>query len=189
MALIYYAVYKPYNMLSQFTDPAGRKTLASLYDFPKDVYPVGRLDMDSEGLLILTNDKKLNDFLLNPKHIHEKEYYVQVEGIPTRDALQKLRDGVVIEKKKTLPANAFKIDDTGFPERIPPIRERKNVPTGWISLTITEGRNRQVRKMTAAAGYPTLRLVRIRIKNISLGNMKSGEVRLLNKDEIAGLKA
>ena len=189
MALVYYIVNKPFGVLSQFIDKDGRKTLASLYNFPKDVYPVGRLDLDSEGLLILTNDKKLNDFLLNPKHIHEKEYYAQVEGIPVRDALQKLRDGVVIEGKKTLPAKILKIDDPKFPERIPPIRERMNIPTSWISLTISEGRNRQVRKMTAAVGYPTLRLVRVRIKNISLQNLNSGEVRILKNDEIAELKA
>lgn len=185
--LKYFAIYKPYGVLSQFTDKEGRKTLKTLYNFPKDVYPVGRLDMDSEGLLLLTNDKKLVDFLLNPKNKHEREYYVQVEGIPTEEALEKLREGVIIEKKKTLPAKVKIIDDPKFPPRIPPIRERRTIPTFWISIVIAEGRNRQVRKMTAAVGYPTLRLVRVRIKNIFLGQLKSGEVRELNKNEIEGL--
>lgn len=185
--LKYFAIYKPYGVLSQFTDKEGRKTLKTLYNFPKDVYPVGRLDMDSEGLLLLTNDKKLVDFLLNPKNKHEREYYVQVEGIPTEEALEKLREGVIIEKKKTLPAKVKIIDDPKFPPRIPPIRERRTIPTFWISIVIVEGRNRQVRKMTAAVGYPTLRLVRVRIKNIFLGQLKSGEVRELNKNEIERL--
>ena len=172
MPLKYFAVYKPYGMLSQFTDTSGRQTLSDLYNFPKDVYPVGRLDMDSEGLLLLTNDKSLTDYLLNPKSMHEKEYYVQVEGNPTKEALKQLRAGVIIEKKKTLPAKAKLIDEPGFPPRVPPIRVRKTIPTSWISLIITEGRNRQVRKMTAAIGFPTLRLVRVRIKNILLRNMQ-----------------
>jgi 23S rRNA pseudouridine2457 synthase len=188
MSLKYYAVHKPYGILSQFTSSEGKKTLKELFDFPKDVYPVGRLDLDSEGLLILTNDKILTDHLLNPKQKQEKEYYVQVDGIPTKEALEKLRQGVVIEGKKTLPANVKIISNPDFPPRVPPIRERKTIPTSWISLTITEGRNRQVRKMTAAIGFPTLRLVRVRIKNILMGKMKSGEVRFLTEREIKGLK-
>lgn len=184
----YFALHKPYGILSQFTDNAGRKTLKDIFDFPKDVYPVGRLDMDSEGLLLLTDDKSLTDFLLNPKHKSEKEYFIQVEGIPTKEALQKLQNGVIIEGKKTLPAKAKLIEEPGFPPRTPPIRERKNIPTSWISLTIIEGRNRQVRKMTAAVGIPTLRLIRVRIKNIKLGKMNSGEVRTLTAKELAGLK-
>lgn len=183
----YYALNKPYGVLSQFTDKEGRKTLKSLYNFPKDVYSVGRLDMDSEGLLLLTNDKRLFDFLLNPKNKHEKEYFVQVDGIPTEEALNKLREGVIIEGRKTLPAKVKKIDAPKFPPRIPPIRERKTIPTSWISITIVEGRNRQVRKMTAAVGYPTLRLVRVRIKNIKLGSLKPGEVRELTQKEIDNL--
>lgn len=162
--------------------------LKDLYNFPKDVYPVGRLDMDSEGLLLLTNDKSLTDYLLNPKNKHDKEYYVQVEGIPTEGALKKLSDGVIIEGKKTLPAKAKVILDPKFPPRIPPIRERKKIPASWISITITEGRNRQVRKMTAAVGFPTLRLIRVRIKNIVIGNLKNGEVRTLTEQEIEGLR-
>ena len=188
MTLKYFAVYKPYGVLSQFTDTEGRNTLKNIFNFPKDVYPVGRLDMDSEGLLLLTNDRYLTDYLLNPQNRHEKEYYVQVEGIPTKEALKKLQEGVVMEGKKTLPAKAKLIEEPGFPPRIPPIRERKTIPTSWISLTITEGRNRQIRKMTAAVGFPTLRLVRVRIKNILLANMKSGEVRPLTNCELINLK-
>jgi len=185
--LRYFALNKPYGVLSQFTDKEGRRTLKSLYNFPKDVYPVGRLDMDSEGLLLLTNDKFLTNYLLNPKYKHEREYFVQVEGIPTSEALQRLRDGVEIENKKTLPAKVKIIEEPDFPPRIPPIRERKKIPTSWISITLIEGRNRQVRKMTAAVGFPTLRLVRVRIKNILLGDLKFGEVRELTKTEIEGL--
>ncbi len=184
----YFVINKPYGVLSQFTDSEGRRTLKDFGPFPKSVYPVGRLDKDSEGLLLITNDKSITDFLLNPKYKHEKEYFAQVEGIPTEEALEKLRDGVVIEGKKTLPAKVKIIDDPGFHERITPIRERKSIPTTWISLTITEGRNRQVRKMTAAVGFPTLRLVRVGIKNISLNNLKLGEVRILTVEEINGLR-
>ncbi len=184
----YFAINKPYGILSQFTDNEGRRTLKDFGPFPKSVYPVGRLDKDSEGLLLITDDKSLTDFLLNPKYKHEKEYFAQVEGIPTDEAMSKLQEGVIIEGKKTLPAKVKIIDDPNFPERIPPIRERKTIPTTWISLIITEGRNRQVRKMTAAVGFPTLRLVRIRIKNILLNKLKEGEVRTLTVEEINGLR-
>lgn len=184
----YFLLNKPYGVLTQFTDKENRPTLSSLYKFPKDVYPVGRLDLDSEGLLLLTNDKSLTNFLLNPKFKHEREYYVQVEGIPTEEAIKKLCDGVIIENRKTLPAKVKMIDDPNFEKRNPPIRERKNIPTSWLSITIYEGRNRQVRKMTAAVGYPTLRLVRVRIENILLGNLKSGEVRKLTIEKINQLK-
>lgn len=185
--LKYFAINKPYGVLSQFTDKEGRRTLESLFNFPKDVYPVGRLDMDSEGLLILTNDKFLTNYLLNPKNKHEREYFVQVEGIPTPEVLQKLSDGLIIEGRKTLPAKVKLIEEPDFPPRIPPIRERKTIPTSWISITLIEGRNRQVRKMTAAVGFPTLRLVRVRIKNILLGKLKFGEVRELTESEIEDL--
>lgn len=186
--LYYFIINKPYGVLSQFTDDEGRKTLSDLYDFPNDVYPVGRLDMDSEGLLLLTNDKELNHQLLNPKFRHEREYYVQVEGIPNAAAADRLRNGVVIENKKTLPAK-FKILETPppFPERVPPIRERKSIPATWISLTLIEGRNRQVRKMTATAGYPTLRLVRVRIENIHLNGLQPGKTKELDNKIIQEL--
>jgi len=175
-------------MLSQFTDNDGRKTLSDIANFPKQVYPVGRLDFDSEGLLLLTDDKVLTDFLLNPRYKHEREYYVQVEGIPGNDDLQKLANGIIIQGEKTLPAKAKLITNPLFPPRIPPIRERKTVPTSWISLTLTEGKNRQVRKMTAHIGFPTLRLIRVRIKNIKIGKMLEGSYRELTDKEILKLK-
>ncbi|MFA3782178.1 pseudouridine synthase [Melioribacteraceae bacterium 4301-Me] len=183
----YFILNKPYGYLSQFTDKYGNLTLSHLFSFPKNVYPIGRLDKDSEGLLILSNDKKLVNFLLNPKNKHEREYFVQVEGVPTRQALDKLESGVFIQERITLPAKVKLIKEPNFPPRIPPIRKRKNIPTSWLSITLIEGKNRQVRKMTAAVGYPTLRLVRVRIKNIKLGNLKPGEARELTLDEIKGL--
>jgi 23S rRNA pseudouridine2457 synthase len=173
----YFLLNKPYGVLTQFTDKENRKTLSSLYKFPQDVYPVGRLDFDSEGLLILSNDKTLTSILLDPKNKHEREYFVQVEGIPTERDLQKLRNCILLKDGKTLPAKVKIIDDPQFPKRIPPIRERKNIPTCWLSITLIEGRNRQVRRMTAAIGFPTLRLVRVRIKNLVLGKLKPGEVK------------
>jgi 23S rRNA pseudouridine2457 synthase len=187
--LFYFILNKPYGVLSQFTDKLKRKTLAGFYDFPKDVYPIGRLDMDSEGLLLLSNDKELVDFLLNPINRHEKEYYAQVEGIPDEISLKQLEEGVIIEGKKTLPAKAGIIDDPRFPPRKPPIFPRKNKSVCWLSVIITEGRYRQVRKMTASVGYPTLRLVRVRIKNVELGDLKPGEVRGLTPGEVEILKS
>ena len=180
----YFILHKPYGVLTQFTDKENRKKLSSLYKFPKDVYPVGRLDLDSEGLLLLSNDKKLTDYLLNPQNEHEREYFVQVEGIPTEQELQKLRDGIILKDGKTLPVKVKIIDDPNFPPRIPPIRERKNIPTCWLSIILIEGKNRQVRRMTAAIGYPTLRLVRVRIKNILLENLEIGSVKKMNESEV-----
>ena len=180
----YFVLNKPYGVLSQFTSESGKKTLGDIYDFPPEVYPVGRLDLDSEGLLLLTDDKTLTDFLLNPINRHEREYYIQVEGIVSADELKMLESGIIIEGKETLPAKAKKADNFIIDPRIPPIRLRKNIPDSWISLTLTEGRNRQVRKMTAAIGHPTLRLIRVRIKNILLGKLKPGEVRKLTQTEI-----
>ena len=187
--LFYFILNKPYGVLSQFTDKLKRKTLAGFYDFPKDVYPVGRLDLDSEGLLLLSNDKEMVDFLLNPVNRHEKEYYAQVEGIPDEVSIKQLEEGVIIEGKKTLPAKAAIIDEPNFPPRKPPIFPRKNKSVCWLSVVVTEGRYRQVRKMTASVGYPTLRLVRVRIKNIQLGNLKPGEVRELTPGEVEILKS
>jgi 23S rRNA pseudouridine2457 synthase len=184
----YYIINKPYNVLCQFTDKEGRETLADYFKGEKDVYSAGRLDRDSEGLLILTNDNSLNSLLLNPVNKHEREYYVQVEGVPQKDELDRLQKGVVIEGKITLPAKAKLIDDPGFPPRSVPNRERKNIPTSWISLTLVEGRNRQVRKMTAAVGHPTLRLIRVRIKNIKLEGLAAGAVRPLTPSEVSLLK-
>jgi 23S rRNA pseudouridine2457 synthase len=185
----YFAIYKPYNMLSQFTDEGNHTGLGHLYDFPKDIYPVGRLDADSEGLLLLTNDNFLKHRLLEPKFGHQRTYWVQAEGIPTPEALAQLRQGVIIriDKKdhKTLPAQAQLIPEPDIlPERNPPIRYRADIPTAWLSLSISEGKNRQVRRMTAAVGFPTLRLVRYAIEDLVLGNCKSGEVWELEKEEV-----
>jgi len=185
----YYALYKPFGVLSQFTSEEGEKTLKSIGDFAKDIYPIGRLDKDSEGLLILSNDKQLVDLLLNPKHKHEKEYFVKVEGVPDDESLKKLADGVVIQGYKTLPAKVRRISEPKLPERIPPIRFRKNIPANWLSIIITEGKNRQVRRMTASVGYPTLRLVRVRICNVHLHNLNVGEIRELSNAEIKELKS
>lgn len=184
----YFIFNKPYGVLSQFTDRGGRKTLKDFFNFPGDVYPVGRLDMDSEGLLLLTNDKSLTDFMLNPVNKHEREYLVQVEGEPAPADLRLLSKGLFIEGIKTLDAKAVKIKEPDLWERIPPIRERKNIPVSWLKVTLIEGRNRQIRKMTAKIGYPTLRLIRIRIKNILLDNLIPGKTRELLNTEVEKLK-
>jgi 23S rRNA pseudouridine2457 synthase len=185
----YYVFYKPYLTLSQFTSQEGKQTLADYVSLAKDVYAVGRLDYDSEGLLILTNDAELNHRLLNPNHKHVREYWAQVEGSITQQALNELSKGVTIsidgKPHKTLPAmaKAFTIEPL-VAERNPPIRFRKNIPTSWISLALTEGKNRQVRRMTAKVGFPTLRLIRHRIENITLQQMQPGELKQLSKQEM-----
>lgn len=176
-------------MLSQFSAEGDKPILTQLSDFPRDVYPVGRLDADSEGLLILTNDKELNHRLLNPKFKHQRTYITQVEGSVTNEAVLKLCIGVsiTIEGKayQTLPAKARILTiDPALPDRNPPIRFRKNIPTSWIELTLHEGKNRQVRKMTAVTGFPTLRLVRKSIEGITLGDMQPGDVIKLQKENI-----
>ena len=183
----YYKIYKPYGVLSQFTDSQKRPTLKGLFEFPVNVYPVGRLDMDSEGLLILTDDKSLTDFLLNPVYKHTREYFVQVEGIPDENSLKLFKEGIIVKEKRTLPAEAELINTPLLPSRNPPVRYRKNIPDSWIKITLTEGKNRQVKRMTAAIGFPTLRLVRIRVENINLNSMIPGEVRELSDIEIKGL--
>jgi 23S rRNA pseudouridine2457 synthase len=185
----YCIIYKPFNVLSQFTSQEGKQTLKDYFDVPKDVYPVGRLDYDSEGLLILTNDKKLNHALLNPAHEHIREYWVQVDGAITQKAINELQQGVIISvdgKKHTTKKCFVALFDEApsVPERNPPIRFRKNIPTSWIKLTLTEGKNRQVRKMTAAVGFPTLRLIRHSIEKLTIEGLMPGEMRLLQKKEI-----
>ena len=161
------ALNKPCGVLSQFTpDHPGQRTLSE-FALPKNVYPLGRLDRDSEGLLLLSDEPGLSTKLLDPKNAHPRTYWAQVEGEVTEDALQKLRKGVVIEGRKTLPAEAKQIHPD-LPPRDPPIRVRQNIPTSWIELTLREGRNRQVRKMTASVGFPTLRLIRVRIGKFDL---------------------
>ncbi len=165
---------KPFNVLCQFTDSAGRKTLAD-YIKIKNVYPAGRLDYDSEGLVVLTDDGILQNEISNPKNKMPKTYWVQVEGMITEEALDKLRNGINLKNFKTKSAKAKTIDQPQIWERIPPIRERKTIPTSWIELAITEGKNRQVRRMTAAVGFPTLRLIRYSIGNWKLNNLLPGE--------------
>jgi 23S rRNA pseudouridine2457 synthase len=172
----YILFYKPFDVLSQFSPENGKQTLADFMSLPKDIYPVGRLDYDSEGLLLLTNDNDIKHRFTDPKFDHAKTYLVQVERIPSEESLLQLRNGVVIEGKKTKLASALLLhSEPALPPRSIPIRFRKTIPTAWIELTITEGRNRQVRKMTAAVGHPTLRLVRVKIGNISIENLKPGE--------------
>ncbi len=183
----YYKIFKPYGMLSRFTDAEGRPTLKDLYSFPEDVYPVGRLDADSEGLLLLTNDKSLTDALLNPFNRHKREYWVQVEGVPDEEDITALKKGVFIKGRKTLPAQAEILPDPVVPPRDPPIRFRKNIPETWIRIILMEGKNRQIRRMTASVGYPTLRLIRVSIEQIKLGKMNSGDVKRLTENEISYL--
>ena len=162
MAHRYLLLYKPYNVLSQFTDRASCGDRATLKDYVSvpGVYPVGRLDRDSEGLLLLTDDGPMQHRLSHPKFYHYRQYWVQVERVPSEDALVQLRQGVVIRGYKTRPAIVRKIAEPDLPPRDPPIRYRKQVPTAWLEMTLSEGKNRQVRRMTAAVGFPTLRLVR-----------------------------
>ncbi len=166
----YIIFFKPYGVLSQFTQPdnSDKRTLSE-FSFPKEVYSVGRLDYDSEGLLILTDDARLNQHLLDPGNQHDRTYLAQVENIPSDEQLEMLRRGVVLDQRKTLPAAAQLVPgQPALPERSVPIRFRKNIPTAWIMLTLREGRNRQVRRMTAACGCPTLRLVRVAIGRLDL---------------------
>lgn len=200
------AFNKPYGVLSQFTvETPGQRTLAE-FGFPKHVYPIGRLDADSEGLLLLSDEPELNERLLHPRHAHEREYWAQVERIPAAEALEQLAGGIVIQGHKTLPCRAWILKPqptvtrvgsragasaehtsaatsrvltnaatVALPPRDPPIRYRKIVPDCWIGLELIEGKNRQVRRMTAAIGHPTLRLVRVRIGDLRLGELRTGE--------------
>ncbi len=170
---------KPYRVLCQFRDPDGRATLADYIDIP-GVYPAGRLDYDSEGLLLLTDDGKLQARITEPRSKTPKIYWAQVEGIPTEQQLQKLVSGVRLKDGKAKAVSARQIDEpAGLWERDPPIRYRASVPDSWIEITLTEGRNRQVRRMTAAVGLPTLRLIRASIGPWGLDGLQPGESRKL----------
>jgi 23S rRNA pseudouridine2457 synthase len=222
------AFHKPYSVVSQFTrDGSPNRTLAE-FGFPKDIYPIGRLDADSEGLLLLSDEPEWNERLLHPRHAHEREYWAQVERIPAPEALKKLARGVLIQGHKTLPCHAWilepqpevvaatprrkNVDATPpslmsnvveartppsgdeappppkIPPRVPPIRFRKNVPDCWIGLELIEGKNRQVRRMTAAIGHPTLRLIRVRIGNFRLGDLPAGQWRSLTAAECTSIE-
>jgi len=186
----YFIAYKPYQTLSQFTSTeSDKRTLADFFHVPRNVYPVGRLDEDSEGLLILTNDKKLNHRLLDPAFAHEREYWVQVEGTITNEAVMLMQQGLQLNIKGTMHQTKSSVihifnepPDVG--ERIPPVRYRTSVPTSWIKIILKEGKNRQVRKMTAQVGFPTLRLIRYRIDEIKLNDMKPGTIIELSRKSI-----
>ncbi|HEX4209366.1 MAG TPA: pseudouridine synthase [Candidatus Binataceae bacterium] len=186
----YLIFHKPFNVLSQFTQgstrPSAGPSRLTLGDFiaVPDVYPVGRLDFDSEGLMLLTDDGALQHRFSDPRFAHPRSYWVQVEGIVSEHAVQALSAGVTIAGYRTRPANAHSIEQPDVAPRIPPIRVRKNIPTSWLSLTLTEGRNRQVRRMTAAVGLPTLRLIRARIGDLSLNGLTPGEWRHLTAAEL-----
>ena len=186
---MYYLLYKPMNMLSQFSREGDKATLADLaFRFPPDVYPVGRLDADSEGLLLLTSDKQLNHRLLNPRFRHNRTYYVQVEGTLTDEACAQLSSGVTIsvdgKPYHTLPASARPLPEPALPPRVPPIRYRASIPTSWLAIALHEGKNRQVRRMTAAVGFPTLRLVRWAIESLTAEGMQPGEVVALDRETV-----
>ena len=165
---------KPFNVLSQFTDTEGRKTLKDYIPI-ENIYAAGRLDRDSEGLMVLTNDGKLQQKLTNPANKTSKTYWVQVEGIPDNNAIKALEQGVDLKDGITLPAKAQLIEEPIIWPRNPPVRFRQHIPTQWLSLTISEGRNRQVRRMTAHVGYPTLRLIRHRIGSWTIDGIETGK--------------
>lgn len=173
--------------MSQFTDEGSNPGLGAVFNLPKGVYPVGRLDLDSEGLLILTNDKALNHQLLDPKHGHQRTYWVEVEGIPGNDQMEQLRKGVSIningKPHHTLPAIVEPVNST-IPERDPPVNRLKHPETSWLSISLTEGKNRQVRKMTAKVGHPTLRLLRVGIEELSLFPMNPGDLRMISRNAL-----
>jgi 23S rRNA pseudouridine2457 synthase len=214
------AFHKSYGVLSQFTGDGSPNRPLAEFGFPKNVYAIGRLDADSEGLLLLSDEPQWNDKLLHPRHAHEREYWAQVEKIPTREALERLQRGVVVQGRKTLPCRAWLLEPQPeveravpcapppinenvlvhqdgahgvtrptLPPRVPPIRFRKSVPDCWIGLELVEGKNRQVRRMTAAIGHPTLRLVRVRIGNFWLGDLPPGQWRVLEKKDLTLIDA
>jgi 23S rRNA pseudouridine2457 synthase len=178
------AFNKPYGVISQFTpDGSPNRTLAE-FGFPKGVYVIGRLDADSEGLLLLSEEPELNQRLLHPKQAHKREYWVQVERVPSAEALRDLAKGVVVQGRKTLPCRAHILEpQPEMPPREPPIRFRKTVPSCWLGLELIEGKNRQVRRMTAGVGHPTLRLVRVRIGGFELSGLETGKWKVLSPGE------
>lgn len=181
---LYIRFYKPYRVLSAFTTDDHHRTLSE-FGFPKKIYPVGRLDYDSEGLLILTNDNRFKTVLLDPRNAHPRVYYAQVENIPDEHVLRRLREGVPIGHYRTKPCEAeLPSEEPCFPPRTPPIRYRRHIPTAWLKLKLFEGKNRQVRKMTAAVGYPTLRLIRTEIAIWTLQDLEPGQWKWILPSEI-----
>jgi 23S rRNA pseudouridine2457 synthase len=178
------AFNKPYGVLSQFTSDGSPNRPLAEFGFPQGVYAIGRLDADSEGLLLLSDEPEWNQRLLHPRHAHEREYWAQVERIPSPQALDRLAAGIVIQGRKALPCRAWQLEpQPEVPPRNPPIRFRKSVPTCWIGLELVEGKNRQVRRMTAAIGHPTLRLLRVRIGGFQLRDLPPGQWRELTAAE------
>jgi 23S rRNA pseudouridine2457 synthase len=185
----YFLIFKPYGMLSQFSGEEQDALLGDLFDFPKDVYPIGRLDKDSEGLLLLTNDNRFKQYLLEPKFKVAKEYWVQVEGVPSPEQITTLTNGSINIKHegrthRVAPCEVDIMPDFSIFERSKPIRFRKNIPTTWLRIILREGKNRQVRKMTAAVGLPTLRLIRGKIGNYSAEQLLPGDVITLKKTDL-----
>ncbi|MEY3539902.1 MAG: hypothetical protein RL188_1319 [Bacteroidota bacterium] len=185
----YFLIYKPFQVLSQFTSTEGKLCLKDILHVPTDVYPVGRLDYDSEGLLLLTNDKSINQQLLHPQYAHQRTYWVQVEGAITTEALVQLTKGVTIniegKSYKTKAAILELLPNTlQVPDRNPPIRFRKSIPTSWVSIQVTEGKNRQVRKMFAQVGFPVLRLIRAKLGTYSIQEMQPGDCLSLTAAEV-----
>lgn len=190
MAFRYLAFYKPFDVVSQFSDreATGRRTLKHFINVD-GVYPVGRLDRDSEGLMLLTDDGDLQHRLTDPKFEHPRTYWVQVEDQPNEANLERLRTGMVIQGYRTRTASArVLLSEPDLPPRDPPVRYRKSIPTSWLELTLTEGRNRQVRRMTAAIGFPTLRLVRVGIGTLTVAGLRPGESRPLASAEVRALR-
>ena len=185
----YFLIYKPFQVLSQFTSTEGKLCLKDILHVPTDVYPVGRLDYDSEGLLLITNDKSINQQLLHPLFAHQRTYWVQVDGAITNEALTQLTKGVSInvdgKTYLTKPAKLEQLPDSiEVPDRNPPIRFRKNIPTSWVSIQLTEGKNRQVRKMFAQVGFPVLRLIRAKLGKYSIQEMQPGDCLSLTAAEV-----
>ena len=178
------AFNKPYGVISQFTPDGSPNRPLAEFLFPPHVYPIGRLDSDSEGLLLLSDEPELNERLLHPRRGHRRIYQVQVERMPDAAALAKLARGPIVQGRKSLPCRAWLLDpQPEVPPREPPIRFRKNVPTSWIALELVEGKNRQVRRMTAAIGHPTLRLIRVKIGDFALGDLPEGKWKELSARE------
>ncbi len=178
------AFHKPYGVVSQFTpDGSPNRTLAE-FRFPKNVYPIGRLDADSEGLLLLSDEAELNERLLHPKNAHQRTYWAQVERVPSSEALRQIEAGVAIQSHDTLPSRAWILEpQPQVAPRMPPIRFRKNVAECWIALELVEGKNRQVRRMTAVVGHPTLRLIRVAIGRFEVGSIEAGRWKVLSELE------